>query len=1540
MRTSYKHSYLSILYTMLTPSHLKPYLLAPALFLLCSLNSVSHASGIKNNALQFTRLFHEQGISIGSVEAIFQDSQGFMWFGGLDGLVRYDGYNYEIFLNSPGDDTSLSNNVVWDIYEDHQQQLWIATDRGLNRYNRDDGSFKRYFHDPKDPNSIAGHLVKSITEDDAGNLWLATFNGLSKLNPERTQFNTYQQETNNPQSLHSNDLVKVYIDRAQNVWVGSNSKGIAMLDTSHGVFTHFDTMPTASDNDHQKTVVAIYEDMAGDIWIGCDGGGLDKLDSVTGLFTQYLPDAADPFSISHFQVLDIAEDSQGNLWIGTEGGLNLYNREKDNFYAFINNPNIKTTLSSSVSRSVYVDSNDDLWVGSFPTGVNFLDTSNMVFNTYRTDPNNPNSLSQSSILSFEEATSGELWVGTDGGGLNLFDRENDRFTHYLPAPDAPGKLNAGAVLSIEHTGGDELWLGTWRGGASHFDANTGVFTPHRTNPEDSTTISSNNVWSVLQASSGDLWLATIGGGVNRREPGSSTFKHYRYQGDITFDVVWCVFEDSRGQIWIGTGEGLARYQPQTDDFHFYRHSPNQPSSIAFNVVLDIIEDNQQRLWVATRGGGLNLLQDPDEGIFQRFTEKDGLPSDVINAIEMDNQGYFWLGTAKGLTRFHPDSHDIVHYNASNGLQGNQFNIGSSIKLKSGELVFGGTNGFTLFDPAKIKLNDYVPPVKIVDFEIFNKPVAIGGENAILSRDIAQTESITLNYDQSVFSFSFVAMSYRSPSDNRFAYILEGFEEEWNFVGVDRRIATYTNLNPGTYTFRVKAANNQGLWNERGAAINIRILPPWWETWWAYATYILILLGIFYVFLRSHQVKIANEREINRRLQQLDKLKDEFLANTSHELRTPLNGIIGLAESLVDGVGGPQSDISRSNLSMIIASGKRLERLVNAILDFSKLKEHSLTLHPKPIDMHALTQVIIALSQPSLAGKSINLFNAVSRNVPLVNADEDRVQQIMHNLIGNAIKFTREGKIIISASVRGLFLEITVRDTGLGIRENELPNIFNSFHQAEGFAERQFSGTGLGLAVTKQLVELHGGTISVESEHGKGSRFRFSLPLAEDGLVSENQLTRLPEPTYEEAFAHTPLLADENTEHNNANADVNVQSNSNAPALTHPINTPTPTQTNNQYHILVVDDEPVNRQVLLNHLQLQDYRVTAVGSGQEALDFIKYTKIDLMLLDIMMPTLSGYDVCKTIRKKYSSHELPIIFLTAKTQINDLVTGFTVGSNDFLTKPISRDELLARVKTHLQLLSTTRDLEMKVQERTAELQQKHQQLEQAYTQLEQISLSDPLTGLNNRRYLQKLIPMDVAKVQREYNATRKRQPHRANTRDMAFFLLDIDYFKPVNDNHGHLAGDQLLIQISELLTAECRESDCLVRWGGEEFLIVSRFSDREEMPLLAERIRETVENHTFQLADGLKLHKTCSIGYACYPFLCESPDTLSWEQVIDTADRALYAAKKSGRNRAVGLAATDATPTDNLYRKITADLEGMITQGKLNVLANFTDDLTWD
>ncbi|MCJ8268581.1 MAG: ATP-binding protein [Psychrosphaera sp.] len=546
----------------------------------------------------------------------------------------------------------------------------------------------------------------------------------------------------------------------------------------------------------------------------------------------------------------------------------------------------------------------------------------------------------------------------------------------------------------------------------------------------------------------------------------------------------------------------------------------------------------------------------------------------------------------------------------------------------------------------------------------------------------------------LITFEFAALHFMYPQSNQYAYMLKGQDKDWIYTDAKNRRATYGNLSAGDYIFRVKAGNRDGYWNEQDKSLKITVKPPPWLTWWAYLIYALLIASMlyaaFFVYaqqqkLRGQKQKNHDEQALNQRLKQLDKLKDEFLANTSHELRTPLNGIIGLTESLIDGIGGPQSKTSLANLSMVVASGKRLSNLVNDILDFSKLKNHNLTLNIQSIDLYSMTEVVLTLSRPLVGQKNIELINSVKKDSPGVLADENRLVQILHNLVGNAIKFTEAGKITVSAVTSDEGIDISVTDTGIGIDKKHFATLFESFEQIEGDAQREQSGTGLGLSVSKQLVELHGGTIAVESELGKGSTFSFNT-------LANQTIARL------HCF--------ESDEFENAEIE-NSWVETDEPETVH-----TGPATGKQYRILLVDDEPVNRQVLNNHLSMQNYELIEAPGGHEALKAIdKDGPFDLILLDVMMPQISGYEVCSKLRETYAANDLPVIFLTAKNQVTDMVQSFAVGANDYLTKPVSKQELLARVETHLKFLDIHRNLEGKVLERTMELIKIQQQLIQS-------------------------------------------------------------------------------------------------------------------------------------------------------------------------------------------------------------------------------------
>ncbi|NQZ12450.1 MAG: response regulator, partial [Algicola sp.] len=922
-------------------------------------------------------------------------------------------------------------------------------------------------------------------------------------------------------------------------------------------------------------------------------------------------------------------------------------------YSFINNTVI----------ALHADAKGSLWIGT-NGGLNRYDSSTGLFNHYRHDPLDPTSLSHDFIYSVFEDSKGDLWVGTQRGGLNRLGRDSEQFEHFRHQANVPNSLSHDEVWVITEDAEEVLWVGTLNG-LNQYDPKTGGFTLYNFDATDQRSLSDSRITAIYDDPQGTLWVGTLGGGINR-------------------------------------------FDKKTGDFTRFSHVDADPHSLGHNLVTSIYQDSRGILWVGTYGGGLNKF-DSQTGGFVQYRVKDGLANDGVYGIVEDSESFLWISTNQGLSKFDLQTEVFRNYSAVDGLQSNEFNYGAYFISPRGEIFFGGGNGFNRFFAQDIKDNTHQPKIAFTEFLLFNQPVPIepgstNSKNFILDKAINSLDTLRLGYQQDLMSFSFSALDFTDPKHNQYAYRLEGWDRDWIKTSAKNRRATYTNIPAGHYTLRVRASNADGFWNDEGKSLKISIAPAPWKTWWANTFYGVFIIGLLLSFVhaqrlkvRAHLQKVLDEQAINQQLKQVDKLKDEFLANTSHELRTPLNGIIGLTESLIDGVAGQLPELANHNLSMVVASGKRLANLVNDILDFSKLKNHILNIDAKAIDVKSLVEVVLTLSLPLLKEKKLSCVNAINHGLSPVLADENRVQQILHNLVGNAIKFSQNGKIIIAGEVVGKQVKISVTDCGIGIPTDKFDTIFESFEQLEGEAARSYSGTGLGLAVSKQLVELHGGQISVESVVGKGSVFSFTLPVASPGtevlkVTDSHCVSRLH--MVEHPVRTVPLIT----------GGLSQGQSSQGPASKAPLREKaTLPSANKSFRILLVDDEPVNLQVLNNHLLMENYQLVEAQSGEMALKALKEDgPFDLVLLDIMMPKISGYEVCEKLRKTWPVHELPVIFLTAKNQVSDLVESFSVGANDYLSKPIAKHELLKRVETHLMLLDVNRNLEQKVAERTVALE----------------------------------------------------------------------------------------------------------------------------------------------------------------------------------------------------------------------------------------------
>jgi len=788
-------------------------------------------------------------------------------------------------------------------------------------------------------------------------------------------------------------------------------------------------------------------------------------------------------------------------------------------------------------------------------------------------------------------------------------------------------------------------------------------------------------------------------------------------------------------------------------------------------------------------------------------------------------------------------------------------------MNDGGIAIATGAGFALLDQAALERPGIDIPIVLTGMELFNRPVrlatdvssAIAEEDMLLAQSITETNALALNHHQGMLTLSFAGLDFARPGELRYQYRLQGFDPDWLDTPARRRMATYTNLPPGTYRFHARAARRGGEFGPPGSPVTITVSPPPWRTGWAYALYALILglvcFGVVRQLLRRERIqrqRAEREASINERLRRVDQLREEFLANTSHELRTPLHGIIGLAESMNDGASGTLSANARQNLDLIIASGRRLSAMVNDILDFSSLKHDSMSLVQRPVDLRPLVDIVLALSQPLIGHKPIVVRNDVRADLPMAHADEARVLQILHNLVGNAIKFTDAGEVVVDATIDGGMLMVSVRDTGIGIAETDQARIFESFEQADGGITRRHGGTGLGLAIARQLVRLHGGTITVVSRPGEGAQFQFTLPMSTDAA-------RAPDVIH----PATPRVDDRpDTEGTPDTSDADDA-----------VGMAPPTR---DFTILVVDDDPINRRVLMNHLALDGYRLLEAADGAEALDRVRSESPDLLLLDVMMPRLSGFDVCRTLREELPATRMPVIYLTARAQVVDIVAGFDSGANDYLAKPVARAELLARVRTHLALLDATRNLERKVHERT-------EALREANAALELLATLDGLTRIANRRSFDRALDEVWTR-------------HLDAQRCLSLLLFDIDAFKRFNDHYGHPRGDEVLIRVAQAAAKLARgDGQLAARYGGEEFVLLLPDADARTARVMAEALLVAVRDLGLpHAASDTASIVTISVGVASVvPEPHRSPEWL-----VEQADQALYRAKHAGRNQVIG------------------------------------------
>lgn len=1225
-------------------------------------------------AIEFDHLSVEQGLSNVVTNCIFQDRQGFIWIGTGVGLNRYDGNSFKVYNHDPDDPESLSHDYVLSVLEDSRGRLWVGTNEGLNSFDFRTEKFKHHHFQNSNGQPVAFDWVQRIFEDSRGTLYVGAAQGLFVFDEPSATFH----------QIKSGEVFSIYEDSRSILWIGTYS-GLDTYNPETQQFSPFIIDNELQERQKKSVIYTFLEDSKGNYWVGTSNGLL-RQDKNTGRFHNYRHDPNDPGSLSDNRISCIFEDSKGNLWVGTgmqaefakNGGLNRYvlpenaDPSEGYFEKFFHDPANPKSLNDHIIRSIFEDRQGILWIATYGNGINRIGQLSKQFAHFFNATNKENHLSNNNIWSILEDRRGILWIGT-ADGLNRFDPKTNEFTRYLHDPLQPQSIQRGNILAIFEDTDSELWLGVGAS-LSRLDRQTGIFHHYLHDPLNANSLLPGGIRSICQDESGLLWLGS-GGGLSSFNKKTGKFKHFNHdpnnENSLSNDKIYSLENGEDGTLWISTLNGLNHFDPGEDRFQRFYKDPQTPNSLSSNRVSMVLKDEVGTIWIGTWGGGLNKF-DPETQTFTHYGEEDGLPSHWVWGILEDGKGNLWISTSRGLSKFYPEEKRFRNYDIYDGLQSFEFNQGAYHKSAlNGKMYFGGVKGFNAFHPDSLQNNPYVPPIVFSSFKYFHKGDPEG--RAMDVKGIDKLDKLVLQHNENSFNCAFSALNFHHSFKNQYAYKLDGIHDNWINLGTKNEV-TFANLSPGTYTLRVIGSNNNSNWNTEGASLTIVIKPPFWLTIWAKILYGLIALGIMYYFwrmevqkqqrkLQLEQEKLEQQKQVNEQLRKVDQLKDQFLANTSHELRSPLNGIIGLATSLRDGIAGKLPQTAIKNLNLIIFSGKRLAHLVNDILDFSKLRNGELVLQKKYVDLHTIVETVFALSKPLINGKPIQLINEVSPDVPFIHADENRLQQILHNLVGNGIKFTDEGFVKVNAKIQDDKLAITVSDSGKGIPNDQMETIFKPFEQGDGSLAREYEGTGLGLSVTKQIVELHGGMIQVQSGHGIGAHFTFTMPLSKP---KDHVSRSTPEQEDEiNNLVAEPLLFPENS---NGGQKYPVLGSAGYEAQ----------------KILIVDDDPVNRQVLENYLYMEGYQVQQATCGKEVLELLENgVKFDLLILDIMMPGMSGYTTCQKIRQKFSAAELPVIMLTAKNRVSDLVEGFNVGANDFLTKPFSKEELNSRLKTHLNL-----------------------------------------------------------------------------------------------------------------------------------------------------------------------------------------------------------------------------------------------------------------
>ncbi|HEX8376729.1 MAG TPA: two-component regulator propeller domain-containing protein [Pedobacter sp.] len=1219
---------------------------------------------------KYTHFNMNAGLSNNFVKVMIQDHEGFVWFGTQDGLNRFDGKNFIIYRHERKNPASIIQNYVSAMCVDKKGRLWIGTGGGLSMFDQETNRFVNYTHEDADPNSISQNSVNAIIEDQTDNLWVGTADGLNHFDVKTRRFKQFYSNPSRPGGLISNSIRCLTKTSNGTLWIGTN-KGLIRM-AHPGVFENFREQEDINSPLFNSPISEIKADKFNNIWIGTEKDGLYCYVAQSKTFKNYKK-SNEEGSLSHNTILSIQPDAKGDVWVGTEnGGLNILRRGTRLFEIHQLDYTRPSGLNSNSIHDLFSDREGNIWIGTFNGGVNLLNYIQPKFTHLNNHLFDKESLSDNNVRCFAALENDKVLVGTDGGGINQYNATTKKFDKLLVRTSANTSLPSNYINCLLKDKDGDVWVGTYGAEFSMYNPKTKTF---RRFPADGSSKGTMNfsIMTICQDKiDGSLWLGCLGG-FSRFDKKTNSFEHFKVdfknKPALNIQNVSCLYDDGE-ELWIGTGGGgLYVLNKKTRKVKIFKPIPTVKGSISYNIINAVFKDSAGRIWVGTYDG-LNLYN-PVNQSFKTYYVTDGLPHNSIMAITEDSHGNLWISTNKGISKFNFKSNKFRNYGLADGLQGASFNKNSFLKMPDGRMLFGGQNGFNVFHPDSVKQESSTPKVFLTEFKIFNRPIVVAAADSILTTSPLKIKEIVLSHTQSSFSFDFVALNYVSSDMFSFAYQLEGLENNWttNSTGT----ATYTNITPGEYTFKVKAVNMDGLWSSP-IMIRVTVQPPFWLTWWFKLGTILLVSGIIILIFRSrvkaihsqkneleNQVKvrtaevrynaeklseqtevlqIVNQELIEKskeaeaaksRADEANRAKSDFLATMSHEIRTPMNGVLGMAALLAE---TPLTQEQKDYVSIITSSGDNLLSVINDILDFSKIEGEMMKIEKHEFEITQLVESVLDVFATKINQQGLNLIYQIDPAVPSgLVGDSHRLRQILLNLISNAVKFTHKGEVVISVYKKfptspNFDLCFDIKDTGIGVPESRISGLFQPFTQVDSSTTRKYGGTGLGLTICQRLVKLMGGDVTVTSTEGVGTTFSFfiNVDVAENVQSATFEVSKLD--------SRKVLLIDEN-------------------------------------------------QAFLNALEFQlrrwNLEPVVTSSGVEAISLLQKERFDLIICDKSMPNWACIDV--GLEAKKNVPEIPVLLLSYVG--DNSINGQPQLFSSVLCKPVKYSQLYSSIISCLKI-----------------------------------------------------------------------------------------------------------------------------------------------------------------------------------------------------------------------------------------------------------------